>query len=126
MSLILRPDFISKVFKKQCEIALENLGKIYKVVKNRVQVVFVSGTDFGTQRGPIMSNETYRKLFKPYHKKVNKWIHEHTEWKTFIHSCDSIEVFIEDFIDAGFDILNPVQTSAKKHGPLIFGDKVWR
>ncbi|MEM2073380.1 MAG: uroporphyrinogen decarboxylase family protein [Nitrososphaeria archaeon] len=128
MCLTLRPDFIGKVFEKQCEIALENLEKIYKVVKNRVQVVFVSGTDFGTQSGPIMSKEMYRKLFKPYHKRVNSWIHEHTEWKTFIHSCGSVEVFIEDFIDAGFDILNPVQTSAKNMGPSYlktkYGNKI--
>lgn len=128
MCLTLRPDFISKVFEKQCEIALANLEKIYKVIKNRVQIVFVSGTDFGTQRGPIMSKEIYRKLFKPYHIKVNNWIHEHTEWKTFIHSCGSVEAFIEDFIDAGFDILNPVQTSAANMNPgylkTKYGDKI--
>jgi hypothetical protein len=128
MCLTLRPDFIKKIFEKQCEIALANLEKIYRVVKNRIQVVFVSGTDFGTQRGPIMSKETYRKLFKPFHKQVNDWVHEHTEWKTFIHSCGSVEAFIEDFIDAGFDILNPVQTSAAYMDPRLlkskYGDKI--
>jgi len=123
MCLTLRPDYVIKVFERQCEVALENLEKIYKVVGNRVQVVFVSGTDFGTQRGPIMSLQTYRKLFKPYHRKVNSWIHEHTEWKTFIHSCGSVEVFIEDFIEAGFDILNPVQTSAANMEPRRLKEK---
>jgi|YelNatPaOPRAMG01_1025707.scaffolds.fasta_scaffold30290_3 hypothetical protein len=123
MCLTLRPDYVSKVFEIQCETALENLEKIYRVVKNRVQVVFVSGTDFGTQRGPIMSLQTYRKLFKPYHKNVNSWIHEHTEWKTFIHSCGSVEAFIEDFIEAGFDILNPVQTSAANMDPKRLKEK---
>jgi uroporphyrinogen-III decarboxylase len=123
MCLTLRPDFISKVFEKQCEVALANIEKIYKVVKNRVQVVCVSGTDFGAQHGPIMSREAYRKLFKPYHKRVNSWIHEHTEWKTFIHSCGSVEVFIKDFIEAGFDILNPVQTSAANMDPRLLKEK---
>jgi uroporphyrinogen-III decarboxylase len=75
-----------------------------------------------------MSKETYRKLFKPFHKQVNDWVHEHTEWKTFIHSCGSVEAFIEDFIDAGFDILNPVQTSAAYMDPRLlkskYGDKI--
>jgi len=128
MCHILRPDYIYQIFERQCEIALENLEKIHKVVGERVTAVFVSGTDFGTQRGPIMSNETYRKLYKPFHKRVNDWIHEQTSWKTFIHSCGSIEPLIKDFIEAGFDILNPVQTSAANMDPPVlkskYGDKI--
>jgi len=123
-----RPDFIYKVFKAQCEIALENLRKLYKAVGNRVTAVFVTGTDFGTQRGPVMSIATYRKLYKPFHKRVNDWIHENTSWKTFIHSCGSIEPLIPEFIDAGFDILNPVQTSAANMDPRMlkrkYGEKI--
>ena len=123
-----RPDYIYKVFELQCEIALENLRKIYKVVGNRVQVIFVSGTDFGTQNGPIMSRKTYRKLYMPFHKRINNWVHENTEWKTFIHSCGSIEPLITDFIEAGFDILNPVQTSAANMDPQMlkikYGKKI--
>lgn len=123
-----RPDYIYRVFELQCEIALENLRKIYKVVGNRVQVIFVSGTDFGTQNAPIMSRKTYQKLYMPFHKRVNDWIHENTEWKTFIHSCGSIEPLIADFIEAGFDILNPVQTSAANMDPgklkAKYGEKI--
>ncbi|RJS91820.1 methyltransferase [Candidatus Bathyarchaeota archaeon] len=123
-----RPDFIYRVFEAQCEIALENLRKLYKAVGNRVTAVFVTGTDFGTQRGPVMSIATYRKLYKPFHKRVNDWIHENTSWKTFIHSCGSIEPLIPEFIDAGFDILNPVQTSAANMDPRMlkrkYGEKI--
>ncbi|MGQ9781874.1 MAG: uroporphyrinogen decarboxylase family protein [Nitrososphaeria archaeon] len=119
----LRPDYLTSVFEKQCEIALVNLEKIHEVVGERVTAIFVSGTDFGTQIGPIMSRESYVKLFKPYHRRVNNWIHENTEWKTFIHSCGSIEVFLKDFIEAGFDILNPVQTSAKNMNPSTLKEK---
>ncbi|MEM2876421.1 MAG: uroporphyrinogen decarboxylase family protein, partial [Candidatus Bathyarchaeia archaeon] len=118
-----RPDYIYKVFKRQCEIALENLRRIYKVVGDRVTVAFITGTDFGTQRGPAMSNVTYRKLYKPFHKIVNDWVHENTGWKTFIHSCGSIEPLIKDFIEAGFDILNPVQTSAENMDPCMLKAK---
>jgi len=123
-----RPDYVDKVFELQCEIALENLEKIRKAVGGRVAAVFVTGTDFGTQRGPIMSNATYRKLYKPYHKRVNDWVHEHTSWKTFIHSCGSVEPLIDELIEAGFDILNPVQTSAARMNPRglkeKYGDRV--
>ncbi len=118
-----RPDYVERVFEIQCEIALGNLDKIHGAVGERVTAVFVTGTDFGTQRGPAMSNATYRKLYKPYHKRVNDWVHEHTSWKTFIHSCGSVEPLINDFIEAGFDILNPVQTSALNMNPSMLKAK---
>ena len=43
---------------------------------------------------------------------MNDWVHNHTTWKTHYHCCGAIEVFIEDFIDMGVDVLNPVQLSA--------------
>ncbi|MBS7614390.1 methyltransferase [Candidatus Bathyarchaeota archaeon] len=128
MCHVRRPDFILKVFERQCEVALENLEKIRRAVGDKVSVVFISGTDFGTQKGPAMSKATYRKLYMPFHKQVNDWVHEHTSWKTFIHSCGSVESLITDFIEAGFDILNPVQTSAANMDPKMlkakYGDKI--
>jgi len=128
ISTLIRPHYIHKVFDLQCQIALENLERIRKAVGNRVTAIFVTGTDFGTQRGPIISNETYRKLYMPFHQRVNEWVHEHTAWKTFIHSCGSIEPLIRDFIEAGFDILNPVQCSAANMDPTQlkakYGDRI--
>lgn len=64
----------------------------------------------------------------PFHKQVNDWVHRHTPWKTFIHSCGSVRALINDFIAAGFDILNPVQSSAVGMDPrelkAEFGDRV--
>jgi len=117
ISTLTRRGYVYKVFERQCEIALANLEKIHRAVGDRVAVVFVTGTDFGMQTRPIISNETYRKLYRPFHERVNKWIHEHTAWKTFIHSCGSVEPLLEDFIAAGFDILNPVQCSAADMEP---------
>ena len=112
VSTVARSDYVFAVFERQCEIALENLEAIYDVVGNRVAAVLVTGTDFGTQRGPFLSNRTYRKLYQPFHKRINDWLHSHTTWKSFIHSCGSVRKLIPDFIDSGFDILNPVQSSA--------------
>ena len=112
VSTATRRDYVYTVFECQCEIALGNLKKIHRVVGDRVSAVFITGADFGTQRGPFISVGDYRDLFKPFHRQVNDWIHKHTAWKTFIHSCGSVAALIPDFIDAGFDILNPVQCSA--------------
>jgi hypothetical protein len=128
VSTVTRRDYVYAVFERQCEIALANLAALYEVVGNRVAAVFVTGTDFGTQRGPFLSPKTYRELYQPFHKRVNDWVHEHTSWKTFIHSCGSVMALIPDFIDAGFDILNPVQWTADHMDPVVlkerFGDRL--
>lgn len=117
MSTALRPDYIRAIFDKQLEYAIENLKKLYAAVGNDIDVLFVCGTDFGTQTGQFCSIDTYKKLWKPYYQKLNGWIHSNTTWKTFKHSCGSVFDLVEEFIDSGFDILNPVQCSAKDMNP---------
>ncbi len=107
-----RRGYIHAVFSRQCEIALGNLGKIHEVTGDTIDTVFVCGTDFGTQTSSFCSESTFRDLYYPYYKQVNDWIHAHTRWKTFKHSCGSVRRFIPAMIEAGFDILNPVQCSA--------------
>jgi hypothetical protein len=117
VSTKLRSDYVYEVFERQCEIALRNLDKFHAVVGERVTAIFVTGTDFGAQRGPFISPKAYRSLFKPFHVRVNDWIHTNTAWKSFIHSCGSIWRLLDDIVDAGFDCLNPVQTSATDMDP---------
>jgi hypothetical protein len=113
MSTVTRRDYVYRVFERQCEIALQNLGRVAPLVGDTVQVLFLTGTDFGTQRGPFISAATYRDLYKPFHTILNCWIHHNTSWKTFMHTCGGVRPLLEDFIEAGFDILNPVQVSAE-------------
>jgi hypothetical protein len=117
VSTAMRRDYVYQVFERQCEIGLKNIEKLAQALGDKVQVVFVSGTDFGTQRGPFISPRAYRDLYKPFQKAINDKIHELTRWKTFIHSCGSIYQLIDDIIDAGFDVLNPVQCSAAEMDP---------
>jgi hypothetical protein len=112
VSTVIRKDYVRAVFERQCEIGLKNLETLIGILGDRVQAVFLTGTDFGTQRGLFIGTEAYRELFKPYHKKVNDLVHARSNWKTFIHSCGAIAELIPEFIEAGFDILNPVQCSA--------------
>ena len=123
-----RRDYVFKLFERQCEIGIENLEKIHQVVGERVSAIFLSGTDFCQQHGPFISTKAYRDLYKPFNKAVNDWVHKNTTWKTFIHSCGSIRALLPSFVDAGFDILNPVQCSAACMEPeelkQEFGDRV--
>ena len=112
VSTVTRQEYIHRIFEKQAEIALKNLEKIKAAVGGRVDAVFICGTDLGTQQSQFCSVDTFRKLYFPYYKMVNDWVHRNTKWKTFKHSCGAVEPLIEPFIKAGFDILNPVQVTA--------------
>lgn len=112
MVAALCPEYLQELFEMQTSYAIKNAELIYQACGNKIQAIYVSGADFGTQTGPYMSPDSYREFYKPYHTRINQWIHEHTEWKTFSHSCGAITEFLQDFYEAGVDILNPVQLSA--------------
>jgi len=117
VSTVSRRDYVYKVFEGQCEIAVKNLHLLSKAFGTMVQAVFVTGTDFGAQNGLFISRKAYRDLYMPFHRIINEYIHKNTSWKTFIHSCGCVSDLIPDFIEAGFDILNPVQTSTRGMEP---------
>lgn len=112
MSTRTRRGYIHRVFERQCELGIENLARIHARIGDAVDCMFVCGTDFGTQTSAFCSVATFRELWFPYYQQVNRWVHANTTWKCFKHSCGSVERFFESFIEAGFDIVNPVQCSA--------------
>jgi len=128
MSTVTRQDYIHAVFARQTEIGIRNLGTLREVVGDAVDAVFVCGTDFGTQTSSFCSPATFDALYAPYYRQINGWIHKNTAWKTFKHTCGAVEEFMPRFIDAGFDIVNPVQCSARGMDPARlkkrYGDKL--
>jgi hypothetical protein len=118
-----RRNYIHQVFSRQVEIAIENLERIYQRIGNSIDVLFLCGTDFGTQTSSFCSVPTFRELWLPYYKQMCDWIHSHTSWKVFKHSCGSSERFYESFIEAGIDIVNPVQCSATGMDPEYLKSK---
>jgi uroporphyrinogen-III decarboxylase len=117
MSTIMRPEYISAIFDRQSEIALENFRRLHEVIGNNIDAVFICGTDFGTQDSTFCAPEQFDDLWLPYYRRINDWMHANTSWKSFKHSCGAVESFMGRFIDAGFDIINPVQIAAKGMDP---------
>jgi len=117
VSIVSRRDHVRRVFERQCEVALANLARIHAAIGDAVDAVFLCGTDFGTQRSQFCSVGTFRELWLPFYREVCSWVHRNTGWKCFKHSCGSVEKFFESFIEAGFDIINPVQCSAAGMDP---------
>jgi len=108
-----RPDQIKAVFDRQAEIALENYRRLHEVIGKNLDAVFICGHDFGTQDSTFGTSEHFDELWLPFYRRINDWIHSNTNWKTFKHSCGAVEPFMPRFIEAGFDIINPVQVSAQ-------------
>lgn len=127
VSIVTRQSYIRDIFAYQMELGMKNIELYLEAVGDRIDVVTMSGTDFGSQNGPFISPAVYREVWKPLHKRMNDWVHEHTTWKTFYHTCGSIVLFLDDFYEAGVDILNPVQVSAGGMEPEIlkknYGDR---
>ena len=107
------PDTVEEIFEKETDIGIQNLKKIHDAIGDSIDVLHICGTDLGTQKSLFYSKNTVHELWMPYWKKINTWIHENTNWKTFKHCCGSLEPIIEDLIEGGFDILNPVQWTAQ-------------
>ena len=123
VSTVTRQDYVHAIFEKQTDIAIHNLEQLNRRIGSFVDIVFTCGTDFGTQISTFISEETLKELYIPYYKKINDWIHSHTGWRIFKHCDGAIKKFIPDFIDAGFDILNPMQWSATDMDPKTIKDE---
>ncbi len=128
MALAALPEFVKGIYEIQTEVALKNLERIHRAVGDNYDVAWVCGSDFGTQQGTMIAKCTLEELFCPYYRRINAWIHQHTKWKTFKHTCGAVEPLIEPLIAAGFDILNPVQCSAAGMEPAAlkkkYGDRI--
>ena len=121
------PDFAEALLDKVLALYMGFYNRYLDQVGDYVQVVEL-GDDVGAQNGPIMSPNLLRKYIKPRWKKLYDLIHTKTKAKIFHHSCGSIYPFIPDLIEAGVNILNPLQPLAANMdiGKIKqqFGDKL--
>ena len=120
--------YVQELFAVRTETAIENLERMWRHLGDSVDIVGVDGTDYGSQRAEMFSPDWFRELYVEPFRKQLAWIHEHTTWKTWLHSCGSIPEILPMLIEAGLDIINPVQCTAAGMDPQWlkdqFGDKV--
>ncbi|MBM3242245.1 methyltransferase [Candidatus Poribacteria bacterium] len=116
--LITDKDYAFSILQVTAERAVENLRLYLQAVGDYIDTIFISGTDFGTQKGELFSPEIFKELYVSNMKLMNDYVHKHSKAKTFYHSCGSNFNLIEYFIEAGVDILNPVQTTAANMDPV--------
>ena len=117
------PDQVKAITQVTTERALENLELYMQAVGKYIDTVVISASDFGTQRGELFDPQIFKDIYMPNYKKINDYVHAHSNAKTFYHCCGSIVNLIESFIECGIDALNPVQTSAKNMDPRMLKEK---
>jgi uroporphyrinogen decarboxylase len=112
MRLAMEPARMHSFLDKLTEMHLANLEKFLSAVGPYIDIVMF-GDDLGMQRGPQISPKMYHEMFFPRHRAMWMRARELADVKVMLHSCGSIAPFIPDFIEAGLDILQPIQTSAR-------------
>lgn len=126
--LIAEKDTANEMMSRCVDAAITCAKLYHQAVGDRVMIWGMASDDAGTQRAGLVSPETFREMILPHYRRFNDWLHRNTPWKTFLHSCGSVHDYIQGWIDAGVDILNPVQISAANMDPprLMhdFGGKV--
>ena len=117
-----------EMMDKSVEASINCLKQLHQATGDRCFAWGIAADDSGTQRGEFINPELWAEMIKPHYAKLCAWIHRNTMWKTFLHSCGSIYHLIPHMIEAGVDILNPIQTSAANMEPerlkKEFGGKI--
>lgn len=99
-----------------CQRHMVIIEKVCRYLGDVVDILRI-GDDLGMDNNMFMAKEKYQQLFKPFHRRMCDYVHRHSSMKMLLHSCGSIYPIISDLIDAGFEILNPVQTTANGMDP---------
>lgn len=116
--LLQKPEIIEAIMDRVLHIYVRQAESILQAVGKHVDAIYAFADDLGTQNSLWLSLDHYRKIVKPYHKRIVEFIRKHTEAKIIFHSCGAISPFIPDLIEIGIDALNPVQVSAEGMEPV--------
>ncbi|MCX6908609.1 MAG: hypothetical protein NTY01_11270 [Verrucomicrobia bacterium] len=128
MMLMTEKETCHEMMNRSVEATIKCLKLVNEAVGDCCFAWGIAADDSGTQRGEFIRPDLWAEMLKPHYKKLSDWIHANTPWKVFLHSCGSIYNLVPHFIEAGIDILNPVQTSAANMDPARlkreFGDRL--
>lgn len=112
MDMVGNKEFVHALLDKTLSLHLRLLDNVLNVCGKYLDVI-IQGGDLAGQKTTLMSPQTYREFIKPRQEKAIRFIKERTDAKIFWHSCGAVSSLIDDFIEVGIDILNPVQVRAE-------------
>lgn len=116
-NLVTRPDFAQALLQKIASLCKRLMGHFLHELGENVDIIKI-GDDLGMQSGLLISPKMYRQVLKPIHADYISFIKERTKAKVFFHTDGDVFDLVDDFVEIGVDILNPIQTSAGKMANL--------
>jgi uroporphyrinogen decarboxylase len=122
MDMIIHPDFTEALFQRLTDYYVAVYRSYMQAVGDYIQMV-IYYEDLSGQDGPLISPALYRKFVKPCHRKIFQAIRDYTAAKLCVHTCGSVYAFLDDYVELGVDVLNPVQISARDMEPRRLKEK---
>ena len=120
--LYLDPEFNTALMEKVAQIQLRRHELFLEQVGLHIDIIMIAD-DMGTQSGFLLRPDLYRKMVKPFHKRYVEFIKEHTDAKVAMRCCGGIVDLIEDYIEIGVDVLNPMQVTATNMMPSVLKER---
>ena len=112
MALVREPKVADRMMEQITDIYIESCDRYLDQVGEYLQV-FTYWDDVCGQDGWLIAPDLYRTMIKPKQRRLLEAIKRKTDARIYYHSCGAVFDLIPDLIDLGFDILNPVQVSAR-------------
>jgi uroporphyrinogen decarboxylase len=116
LRMALETEFVIKFFDKILDYQKKVIDMYYGAVGDYIHFT-TSGDDFGTQTGPFLSPAMFEELVKPYYQERISYTKKYTKAYYFHHTCGSVYSLIPHLMEAGVDILNPIQPGARDMEP---------
>jgi len=117
LNMAMNPDFARALLRKITDLCKTLMGHFLDEAGDNLDIIKI-GDDLGTQEKLMISPRMYRQILKPFHAEFIAFIKARTKAKVFFHTDGDVFDLIEDFVEMGVDILNPIQTSAGKMANL--------
>jgi uroporphyrinogen decarboxylase len=126
LDLALNPEFTIALMNKLLDINLKMTGRFLDAVGPYIHVLR-AGDDLATQKGRLWSSETFDAVLRPVYEKFFDFVKSKTEAKIFFHTCGNAIPVLDELVDVGVEVLNPVQVAAMGDMAGVkrrFGDKI--
>ena len=124
--LALDPAYVKDLFAIRTDTAIKNMEKLKQCLGDSIDIFALDGGDYGSQRGELFAPDLFAELFVPFLREQNDWVHGHTNWKTWQHTCGSVAKLLPMLVETHIDIINPVQCSAAGMDPQCLKDRFGR
>ncbi|MFW6155259.1 MAG: uroporphyrinogen decarboxylase family protein [Planctomycetota bacterium] len=121
--LMTEKETATEMMGRATDAAIALAERYHQAAEDKIMIWGVASDDAGTQRSGLIRPDLFEEMILPHYRRFCDWVHQNTGWKTFVHSCGAVSDYIDDWIDAGVDILNPVQISAAGMDPTTLMDR---